>query len=139
MHQTLHELAVVAGWLALTAIINALVGKHSPEEWERLAEENPRYAALARMLRAAGLDPVKLAEAFVDFVRGRSAKVLAEKPTSSVETPVPQPVADPVAAPDVEPPAVAVDVPSPKKDEAPAVLSIPLKKKPSRRSKKARG
>jgi len=68
-----HLVAVVA-WFVVTGLLNFTMRKKTPEEWEALAETNPRYAAFARMLRALGLDPVKLIVAVADFVRGQAKK-----------------------------------------------------------------
>lgn len=68
------DLIVILGWLLATAIINALLRKRTVAEWEAIAEKHPRYAAFARLMRSVGLDPVKLAESFVDLVRGEARK-----------------------------------------------------------------
>ncbi|NBT36383.1 MAG: hypothetical protein EBT03_12760 [Betaproteobacteria bacterium] len=68
-----HDLIVVAGWLVATAIVNALLRVRTVEQWEALAEKNPRYAAAAQLLRAVGLDPVKMLQSLVDLVRGKAA------------------------------------------------------------------
>jgi len=67
---------ILIGWFAVTAVVNYLMRTKTAEEWEKLAERSPRYAAIARMLRAIGLDPVKLLQSLVDFVRGESQKRL---------------------------------------------------------------
>lgn len=65
---------ILLGWFVLTAIVNYLLRTKTAEEWEQLAQKSPRYAAFARMLRAIGLDPVKLIQAAIDFVRGEAQK-----------------------------------------------------------------
>lgn len=80
-----HLFAMVI-WLVVTGIVNFAMRKKTPEEWEVLAEKNPRYAAFARMLRAIGLDPVKLIVAFVDFVRGHAKNAGADAGSNSETT-----------------------------------------------------
>lgn len=63
---------ILLGWFVVTATINYLMRTRTAEQWEALAQKNPRYAALARMLRAVGVDPVKLIESAVDIVRGEA-------------------------------------------------------------------
>lgn len=65
---------ILLGWFVVTAIINYLMRTKTAEEWEALAHKSPRYAALARLLRAVGLDPVKLLQSLVDFVRGEAQR-----------------------------------------------------------------
>jgi hypothetical protein len=67
---------VVLGWLLITGVLNAALSRRTAEEWEALAEKNPRYAAFAGFLRAVGLDPVKLMKSVVDILRGASQKHL---------------------------------------------------------------
>jgi hypothetical protein len=67
---------VVLGWLLITGVLNAALSRRTAEEWEALAERNPRYAAFAGFLRAIGLDPVKLMKSVVDILRGASQKHL---------------------------------------------------------------
>ena len=63
---------MLLGWFVVTAVINYLMRTRTAEQWEALAEQNPRYAAVARLLRAVGVDPVKLIESAVDIVRGEA-------------------------------------------------------------------
>lgn len=63
---------MLLGWFVVTAVINYLMRTKTAEQWEALAEKNPRYAAIARLLRAVGVDPVKLIESAVDIVRGEA-------------------------------------------------------------------
>lgn len=67
---------ILLGWFLVTAVINYLLRTKTAEQWEELAQRSPRYAAFAKMLRAIGLDPVKLLQSLVDFVRGESQKRL---------------------------------------------------------------
>jgi hypothetical protein len=65
---------ILLGWFVLTAIVNFLMRTKTAEQWEQLAQKSPRYAAFARLLRAVGVDPVKLVKSAVDFVRGEAHK-----------------------------------------------------------------
>lgn len=61
-------------WLVITGLVNWAMRTKTPEEWEALAEKNPRYAAFAKVLRSIGLDPVKLIRGIVDFVNAKAPK-----------------------------------------------------------------
>lgn len=93
-----HDLLVVAGWLIVTAVINALLRKRSVAEWEALAETYPRYAAVARILRSVGLDPVKLLESVVDLIKGQARSRIG----SSQDGEPLKPPSEPAAAPQEE-------------------------------------
>lgn len=84
------DLYVLFAWMFATAVINALLRTKTPEQWESLAESNPRYAAFARMLRSVGVDPVKLLQSLVDFIRGQSQKRLGSIATSEPKADVPE-------------------------------------------------
>ena len=70
----MRDSVILLGWFLVTAILNYMMRTRTAAEWEELARSNPRYAAVARMLRAVGLDPVKLIQSVIDFVRGESQK-----------------------------------------------------------------
>jgi hypothetical protein len=61
-------------WMALSALINILMRKRTAEEWVTFGDKYPRLAALTRILRAAGIDPVKLLISLVQFVHGKALK-----------------------------------------------------------------
>lgn len=84
------DLYVLFAWMVITAAINALLRARTAEEWEQLAQTNPRYAAFARMLRSLGVDPVKLLQSLVDFIRGQSQKRLGSIATSEPKADVPE-------------------------------------------------
>lgn len=67
---------MLLGWFVATSIINLLMRTKTAAEWEELAQKNARYASVARILRSIGVDPVKLLQSVVDFVRGESQKRL---------------------------------------------------------------
>lgn len=83
------DLYVLLAWMVVTAIVNVLLRTKTAEEWERLAQTNPRYAAFARALRSIGVDPVKLLQSVVDFIRGQSQKRLGSIATSEPKADVP--------------------------------------------------
>jgi hypothetical protein len=59
-------------WFIITAIVNVLMRTKTAAQWDALARKNSRYAALARMLRAVGVDPVKFLQGAIDIVRGEA-------------------------------------------------------------------
>lgn len=59
-------------WFIITSIVNFLMRTKTAAQWDALARKNSRYAALARMLRAVGVDPVKFLEGAIDIVRGEA-------------------------------------------------------------------
>ena len=77
-----HFTAVLV-WFVLTGAVNYMMRTKTADEWEALAEQSPRYAAFARMLRAIGLDPVKLIQAGADLIRGQAKKATGEADSSS--------------------------------------------------------
>lgn len=84
------DLYILLAWVVITAVINALLRTKTAEEWERLAQGSPRYAAFARMLRSLGVDPVKLLKSMVDFIRGQSQKRLGSIATSDPKADAPE-------------------------------------------------
>ena len=50
-------------WPVLTAALNVILRTRTPEQWVERCEKYPRLAALTRLLRATGLDPVKMVQA----------------------------------------------------------------------------
>lgn len=62
-------LLALAGWLALSFVINLLFAKRS--QLDHWAEANPRIAALLKLMRAVGIDPWMMLQAASLFVRGR--------------------------------------------------------------------
>ncbi len=67
---------LLLGWFVVSSMVNLLMRTKTAEEWDELAQKNARYASVARILRAVGVDPVKLIQSVVDFVRGESQKRL---------------------------------------------------------------
>lgn len=90
---------VLLAWFLATSLVNLLMRTKTAEEWDALAQKNARYASLARMLRSLGVDPVKLIQSVVDFVRGESQKRL-------------EAVADDPAKPSEETPPASQDKPA---------------------------
>jgi len=81
------DILVVLAWLLVTGLVNAFMARRSPEQWVQFAEANPRAAAIVKMMRAVGLDPVTLIKSAAALVRGSSsiqqategAKILLKK------------------------------------------------------------
>jgi len=64
------ELWAVFIWPAITGILNIILRTRTPEEWVERCERHPRLAAFTRLLRATGLDPVKMVQSIGQFVAG---------------------------------------------------------------------
>ena len=64
------ELWMVFIWPALSGLLNIILRTRTPEEWVERCERHPRLAALTRILRATGLDPVKMVASIGEFVAG---------------------------------------------------------------------
>lgn len=65
---------LAAAWPIATAILNVVLRKKTAEEWVAFAEKYPRTAGIIRLLRASGLDPVKVVQATKETVKGEAAK-----------------------------------------------------------------
>ena len=57
-------------WPALSGLLNIILRTRTPEEWVERCERHPRLAALTRILRATGLDPVKMVASIGELVAG---------------------------------------------------------------------
>ena len=64
------ELWAVFIWPAITGALNIILRTRTPEEWVARCENYPRLAAFTRLLRATGLDPVKMVASIGEFVAG---------------------------------------------------------------------
>lgn len=64
------ELWAVFIWPAITGVLNVILRTRTPEEWVERCERHPRLAAFTRLLRATGLDPVKMVQSIGEFVQG---------------------------------------------------------------------
>ena len=64
------ELWAVFIWPAITGVLNIILRTRTPEEWVERCERHPRLAAFTRLLRATGLDPVKMVAAIGQIVSG---------------------------------------------------------------------
>ena len=64
------ELWMVFIWPALSGLLNIILRTRTPEEWVERCERHPRLAAFTRLLRATGLDPVKMVAAIGQIVSG---------------------------------------------------------------------
>lgn len=61
---------VALAWPAFTAVVNVVLRTRTPEAWVARCEASPRLAALTRLLRATGLDPVKMVQALGELTAG---------------------------------------------------------------------
>ena len=57
-------------WPVVSAILNVLLRTRTPEQWVERCEKQPRLAALTRLVRSVGLDPVKMVQALGELVAG---------------------------------------------------------------------
>jgi hypothetical protein len=64
------ELWAVFIWPAITGLLNIILRTRTPEEWVERCERHPRLAAFTRLLRATGLDPVKMVSSIAEFTAG---------------------------------------------------------------------
>ena len=61
---------VAIAWPIVSAVLNVLLRTRTPEEWVERCEKQPRLAALTRLVRSVGLDPVKMVKAIGELVAG---------------------------------------------------------------------
>lgn len=50
-------------WPVGTAVLNVILRAKTAEAWIARCEQYPRFAAFTRLIRAVGLDPIKMAQA----------------------------------------------------------------------------
>ena len=62
---------VAIAWPIVSAVLNVLLRTRTPEEWIERCEKYPRFAALTRLVRSVGLDPVKMVQALGELVAGK--------------------------------------------------------------------
>lgn len=62
----------IVWWILGSAVINLLLRIRSVESWLSLCDKVPRLASLIRLLRAIGVDPVKLVVSGVAVVNGKA-------------------------------------------------------------------
>ncbi len=61
---------VAIAWPIVSAVLNVLLRTRTPEEWVERCDRYPRFAALTRLVRSVGLDPVKMVQALGELVAG---------------------------------------------------------------------
>jgi hypothetical protein len=61
---------IALAWPIVSGVINVVLRTRTPEEWVELNDRSPRLAAFTRLLRAIGVDPVKMVKAIGDMVSG---------------------------------------------------------------------
>ncbi len=82
--------AVAATWNAVSALLNVLFWFKTPEEWIGFCERHPRLAALIRVVRTWGIDPVKGLLALRDVVRKKPAACVSPPPAAEAVFVVPE-------------------------------------------------
>ena len=70
-------------WPVLTMLLNVALRKKTPEQWVAYANQNPRTAALIRLISATGLDPTKAMRAIQQLVKGAADKAHAINPKAA--------------------------------------------------------
>jgi hypothetical protein len=62
-------------WPLITAAINYALKRKSPEEWEKWAMARPLAAFCIDVLRASGVEPFKILQAFQRFAARKAGKI----------------------------------------------------------------
>lgn len=62
---------VAIAWPIVSAVLNVILRTRTPEQWVERCEKYPRFAALTRLVRSVGLDPVKMVKAIGELVAGK--------------------------------------------------------------------
>lgn len=62
---------VAIAWPIVSAVLNVILRTRTPEQWVERCEKQPRLAALTRLVRSVGLDPVKMVKAIGELVAGK--------------------------------------------------------------------
>jgi len=89
LEQLVHYKAVAAvlmatvGWPILSAILNVLLRKKTPEQWEAWAEKKPGMALVVELMRALGADPSKAMVAAQRYARRKAGEAPAAMPALS--------------------------------------------------------
>jgi hypothetical protein len=99
-------LLIPVAWLAASALLNWMFRFKSAEEWVAFTEKNPKTAAMLRLIRALGVDPVKAlnsAKGLADQKGGEAKDSLRETVRAVVEEVIAEKAAGVVEATDAEP------------------------------------
>lgn len=64
------DLWFVFVWPCISAVLNVLLRTRTPEQWVERCERYPRFAALTRLVRSIGLDPVKMVQSIAELSAG---------------------------------------------------------------------
>jgi len=88
-------LMATVGWPIISAVLNILLRKKTPEQWEAWAEKKPGMALAVELMRALGADPSKALTAAQRYAR-RKAGVLPAAPPPELPPSVAGLLADPV-------------------------------------------
>ena len=64
------ELWTALAWPLISAVFNVAFRFRTPEEWIAFGEKWPRVAGLIRLVRATGVEPVKMLSSLQDVVKG---------------------------------------------------------------------
>jgi hypothetical protein len=75
-----HDHSAICIWLAF-GLLNVVLHFKTPEQWVALGEKYPRLQNIIRVMRAVGLDPVKLVTSIIGVVTAKTAT----KPVPAIE------------------------------------------------------
>lgn len=89
-------LMATIGWPILSAVLNILSRKKTPEQWEAWALSKPLFALGVELMRALGADPKKAMLAFRNYAQRKAGEAPAAVPT--LPPAIRQLVSDPVKA-----------------------------------------
>lgn len=65
-------------WPLITAVMNVALRKKTPEQWEAWALSKPALALMVEVMRAGGIDPFKLLQAFHRYAQRRAGVIPAD-------------------------------------------------------------
>lgn len=103
-------------WMILTALLNLLFRKKSPEEWVEYAKKKPRLAALIRLCSALGLDLSKALIHVQKFVKAQD-DATPKPPALAVVDKVLDAIVDKAASSDEEPKETPKETPRAKESQ----------------------
>lgn len=70
--ETLQVIVPIVCWFVFSGTLNFIFWLKSPEQWIAFAERSPRLAALVKLVRAMGLNPVFALDALRQFAERKT-------------------------------------------------------------------
>ena len=77
---------IIIGLYLLSGLLNLATRKKTVEDWVAFCEQYPRLAAIIRVMRAVGLDPVKVIKSILQLFQKQVQKELEEKKAEKAKT-----------------------------------------------------